>query len=34
VAGRWPLPDGASGRLEFFLERMLRRPAARLKVVK
>jgi len=34
VARRWPLPDGASGRLEFFLERMLRRPAARLKVVK
>jgi flagellar biosynthesis protein FlhG len=34
VASRWPLPDGASGRLEFFLERMLRRPAARLKVLK
>jgi len=34
VASRWPLPDGASGRLEFFLERMLRQPAARLKVLK
>jgi flagellar biosynthesis protein FlhG len=34
VAGRWPLPEGASGRLEFFLERMLRRAPARLKVLK
>ena len=34
VATRWPVPAGASGRLEFFLERMLRRPAARLKVLK
>ena len=34
AARSWPLPEGASGRLEFFLERMLRRPAARLKVVK
>jgi flagellar biosynthesis protein FlhG len=34
VATRWPLPDGPSGRLEFFLERMLRRPAPRLKVLK
>jgi flagellar biosynthesis protein FlhG len=34
VARRWPMPEGPSGRLEFFLERMLRRPAARLKVLK
>ena len=30
----WPLPDGASGRVEFFLERMLRRPAPRLRLLK
>ncbi len=34
AAGRWPLPIGPSGRLEFFLERMLARPAARLQVLK
>jgi flagellar biosynthesis protein FlhG len=34
VATRWPLPDSPSGRLEFFLERMLRRPTPRLKVLK
>jgi flagellar biosynthesis protein FlhG len=34
LARHWPLPEGASGRLEFFLERMLRRPPARLMVVK
>ena len=34
LARGWPLPEGASGRVEFFLERMLRRPAARLKVLK
>jgi flagellar biosynthesis protein FlhG len=33
VATRWPLPAGPSGRLEFFLERMLSRPAPRLKVI-
>jgi flagellar biosynthesis protein FlhG len=34
VATRWPLPAGPSGRLEFFLERMLSRTAPRLKVLK
>jgi len=34
VARRWPMPDGPSGRLEFFLERMLRRPTPKLKVLK
>jgi flagellar biosynthesis protein FlhG len=34
VARRWPMPDGPSGRMEFFLERMLRRPAPKLKVLK
>jgi flagellar biosynthesis protein FlhG len=34
VATRWPLPAGPSGRLEFFLERMLARTAPRLKVMK
>jgi flagellar biosynthesis protein FlhG len=34
AANRWPLPDGASGRLEFFLERMLRRSPARLRLLK
>jgi len=34
VAGRWPLPAGPSGRLEFFFERMLTRPAPQLKVLK
>lgn len=34
VARRWPLPEGPSGRVEFFLERMLRRPAPKLKVLK
>ena len=33
VATRWPLPAGPSGRLEFFLERMLTRSAPRLKVI-
>jgi flagellar biosynthesis protein FlhG len=31
---RWPVPDGPSGRVEFFLERMLRRAPARLQVLK
>jgi flagellar biosynthesis protein FlhG len=34
VATRWPLPAGPSGRLEFFLERMLARAAPQLKVMK
>lgn len=34
TASRWPLPAGPSGRLEFFLERMLARPAPRLQVLK
>jgi flagellar biosynthesis protein FlhG len=34
AASRWPLPHGPSGHLEFFLERMLARPAPRLKVLK
>lgn len=34
AASRWPLPPGPSGRLEFFLERMLTRPTPRLKVLK
>jgi len=34
LARGWPLPDGASGRVEFFLERMLRRPAPRLRLLK
>jgi flagellar biosynthesis protein FlhG len=34
TAGRWPLPTGPSGRLEFFFERMLTRPAPQLKVLK
>ncbi len=34
TARRWPLPTGPSGRLEFFFERMLARPAPQLKVLK
>ena len=34
VARGWPMPEGPSGRLEFFLERMLRRPPPRLTVLK
>jgi flagellar biosynthesis protein FlhG len=34
AAVRWPLPSGPSGRLEFFLERMLARPSPRLMVLK
>lgn len=34
AAASWPLPTGPSGRLEFFLERMLMRTAPRLKVLK
>jgi flagellar biosynthesis protein FlhG len=31
---QWPLPVGPSGRIEFFMERMLKRPAPRLMVLK
>ncbi len=34
VADKWPLPAGPSGRIEFFMERMLTRPAPRLTVLK
>jgi flagellar biosynthesis protein FlhG len=34
AAARWPMPVGPSGRLEFFLERMLTRTSPRLKVLK
>jgi flagellar biosynthesis protein FlhG len=32
-ATRWPLPEGPSGRIEFFLERMLSRSAPRLQAI-
>ena len=31
---RWPMPEQPSGRIEFFFERLLTRPTARLQVVK
>jgi flagellar biosynthesis protein FlhG len=34
VANQWPVPEGPSGRIEFFMERMLMRPAPRLMVLK
>ncbi|HEY3730262.1 MAG TPA: MinD/ParA family protein [Steroidobacteraceae bacterium] len=34
VAQRWPVSDGPSGRMEFFLERLLRGAPVRLKVLK
>jgi flagellar biosynthesis protein FlhG len=34
AAIRWPLPAGPSGRIEFFMERLIARPAPRLKVLK
>ncbi len=34
TATRWPYPAGPSGRLEFFFERLLQRPAPLLKVLK
>jgi flagellar biosynthesis protein FlhG len=34
AANQWPLPAGPSGRIEFFMERMLMRPAPRLMVLK
>jgi len=33
-ADKWPVPDGPRGNLEFFVERLIRRPQARLEVVK
>lgn len=32
-ADKWPVPDGPRGNLEFFVERLVRRPPARLEVV-
>jgi flagellar biosynthesis protein FlhG len=34
AANEWPLPQGPSGRIEFFMERMLVRPAPTLMVIK
>jgi flagellar biosynthesis protein FlhG len=34
VANQWPVAAGPSGRIEFFMERMLMRPAPRLMVLK
>jgi flagellar biosynthesis protein FlhG len=34
TANHWPLPAGPSGRIEFFMERLLTRPAPRLMVLK
>jgi flagellar biosynthesis protein FlhG len=34
VVNHWPLPTGPSGRIEFFMERMLKRPPPRLLVLK
>lgn len=34
TVNRWPLAAGPSGRLEFFFERLLQRPAPQLKVLK
>jgi flagellar biosynthesis protein FlhG len=34
VANQWPMPAGPSGRIEFFMERLLTRPAPRLAVLK
>jgi flagellar biosynthesis protein FlhG len=34
AANEWPMPSGPSGRLEFFMERMLTRTAPKLKVLK
>lgn len=33
-ADKWPVPDGPRGNLEFFVERLVRRPQARLEVVR
>ncbi|PZN32916.1 MAG: cobyrinic acid a,c-diamide synthase [Proteobacteria bacterium] len=32
-ADKWPVPEGPRGNLEFFVERLVRRPAAQLEVV-
>jgi flagellar biosynthesis protein FlhG len=32
-ADKWPVPDGPRGNLEFFVERLVRKPQARLEVV-
>jgi len=32
-ADKWPVPSAPRGNLEFFVERLVRRPAARLEVV-
>ncbi|HTP39021.1 MAG TPA: MinD/ParA family protein [Steroidobacteraceae bacterium] len=34
LTDKWPMPPGPSGRIEFFLERLLARPQPRLKVIK
>jgi len=34
TAGQWPCPAGPNGRIEFFMERLLARPAPRLTVLK
>ena len=33
-ADSWPVPAGPRGNLEFFVERLVRRPQARLEVVR
>lgn len=33
-ADKWPVPEGPRGNLEFFVERLVRKPPARLEVVK
>ena len=33
-ADKWPVPEGPRGNLEFFVERLVRRPQTRLEVVK
>lgn len=33
-ADKWPVPEGPRGNLEFFVERLVRKPQARLEVVK
>ncbi len=33
-ADKWPVPDGPRGNLEFFVERLVRRPQTRLEVVR
>jgi hypothetical protein len=33
-ADKWPVPDCPRGNLEFFVERLVRKPQARLEVVR